>query len=275
LQRFGRFAAKSSARSNRLFRQIDPSTLLPGSRHTLRDQIFDLQRRYGSLAAYANKITRTERSESGEDVERKIPFLKGHTVFNVEQIDGLPDHYYAQPAPRFDPITRIEHAEFFFRATGADIRYGGGRAFYSPSQDFIRMPPFEAFRDAESHYSTLAHETVHWTRHPTRLDRDFGRKRFGDEGYAIEELVAELGAAFLCASLELTLEPREEHASYIQNWLTVLRNDKRAIFQAAAHAQRAADFLHQLQPTAGEGDERPIAPLPPAVAAIPAEAGAS
>jgi antirestriction protein ArdC len=227
----------------------------------LRDQIFDLQRRYGSLAAYANKITRTERSESGEDVERKIPFLKGHTVFNVEQIDGLPDHYYAQPAPRFDPITRIEHAEFFFRATGADIRYGGGRAFYSPSQDFIRMPPFEAFRDAESHYSTLAHETVHWTRHPTRLDRDFGRKRFGDEGYAIEELVAELGAAFLCASLELTLEPREEHASYIQNWLTVLRNDKRAIFQAAAHAQRAADFLRQLQPTAGEGDERPIAPL--------------
>ena len=136
----------------------------------MRDQIFDLQRRYGSLAAYANKITRTERSESGEDVERKIPFLKGHTVFNVEQIDGLPDHYYAQPAPRFDPITRIEHAEFFFRATGADIRYGGGRAFYSPSQDFIRMPPFEAFRDAESHYSTLAHETVHWTRHPTRLD---------------------------------------------------------------------------------------------------------
>ena len=184
MQRFGRFAAKSSARSNRLFRQIDPSTLLPGSRHTFRDQIFDLQRRYGSLAAYANKITRTERSESGEDVERKIPFLKGHTVFNVEQIDGLPDHYYAQPAPRFDPITRIEHAEFFFRATGADIRYGGGRAFYSPSQDFIRMPPFEAFRDAESHYSTLAHETVHWTRHPpSRL----GRKRC-DEGYAIEEL---------------------------------------------------------------------------------------
>ena len=78
------------------------------------------------------------------------------------------------------------------------------------------MPPFEAFRDAETYYATLAHETVHWTRHPTRLDRDFGRKRFGDEGYAIEELVAELGAAFLCASLELTPEPREEHASYMR-----------------------------------------------------------
>ena len=113
-------------------------------------------------------------------------FLKGHTVFNVEQIDGLPDH------------------------------------------------------------STLS---------------DFGRKRFGDEGYAIEELVAELGAAFLCASLELTLEPRAEHASYIQNWLTVLRNDNRAIFQAAADAQRAADFLHQLQPTAGEGSMNALLPL--------------
>jgi antirestriction protein ArdC len=187
----------------------------------------------------------------------------------------LPDHYYAQPAPRFDPITRIEHAEKFVSATGADIRHGGGRAYYTIAGDYIQMPPFESFREAESYYATLLHELVHFTRGPSRLDRDFGRKRFGDEGYATEELVAELGAAFLCASLELTPEPREEHASYIQNWLTTLSADKRAIFHAAAHAQRAADFLHKLQPEAGEGDECPIAPLPPAVAAIPAEAGAS
>ena len=119
----------------------------------MRDQIFDLQRRYGSLAAYANKITRTERSESGEDVEREIPFLKGYTVFNVEQIDGLPDHYYAQPAPRFDPITRIEHPEFFFRATGGDIRCGGGRAFYSPSVpnatgDMLKIAAVAMYRPA-------------------------------------------------------------------------------------------------------------------------------
>ena len=88
---------------------------------------------------------------------------------------------------------------------------------------------------------------VHWTRHPTRLDRDFGRTRWGDEGYAREELVAELGAAFLCADLGLELTPWDDHAAYIESWLKVLRDDKRFIFTAAAHAQRAADLLHGLQ----------------------------
>jgi antirestriction protein ArdC len=123
-------------------------------------------------------------------------------------------------------------------------------AFYNVSQDFVQMPPFEVFRDAESFYSTLAHETVHWTRHKSRLDRDFGRKRFGDEGYAMEELVAELGSAFLSADLDLTPELREDHASYIASWIKVLKDDKRAIFTAASHAQRAADFLHGLQKSA-------------------------
>ena len=113
--------------------------------------------------------------------------------------------------------------------------------------DRIQMPPFESFRDAESYYATLAHETTHWTRHPSRLDRDFGRKRWGDEGYAAEELVAELGSAFLAADLGLELEPREDHTAYIESWLKVLQQDKRAIFTAAAHAQRAVDFLHGLQ----------------------------
>jgi antirestriction protein ArdC len=109
------------------------------------------------------------------------------------------------------------------------------------------MPVIEAFKDAESFYATLAHENTHWTKHPSRLERDFGRKAWGDEGYAREELVAELGAAFLCADLGLTPEVRDDHASYIATWLTVLKNDKRAIFSAAAHAQRAVDFLHGLQ----------------------------
>ena len=111
-----------------------------------------------------------------------------------------------------------------------------------------RCHPLKSFRDSESYYATLAHETTHWTRHPSRLDRDFGRQRFGDHGYAMEELVAELGAAFLSADLDLTPEVREDHAAYIGNWLTVLKSDKRAIFTAASHAQRAADFLHGLQP---------------------------
>ena len=110
------------------------------------------------------------------------------------------------------------------------------------------MPPFEAFRDAQSYYATLAMKAPTATRHQSRLDRDLGRKRFGDEGYAREELVAELGAAFLCADLGLRLEDREDHAAYIGSWLKVLKDDKRAIFTAAAHAQRAVDFLHGLQP---------------------------
>jgi antirestriction protein ArdC len=104
-----------------------------------------------------------------------------------------------------------------------------------------------AFRDAESYYATLAHEMTHWTRHPSRLDRDFDRKAFGDEGYAREELVAELGSAFLAADLGLTLEPRDDHAAYLESWLKVLQSDKRVIFQAAAHVQRTVDFLHGLQ----------------------------
>jgi len=109
------------------------------------------------------------------------------------------------------------------------------------------MPPFERFRDTESYYATLAHECTHWTRHESRLARSFGQKRFGDDGYAIEELVAELGAAFLCSDLQLTLDVREDHVSYLGHWLNVLRTDNRAIFTAAAHAQKAADYLHSLQ----------------------------
>jgi antirestriction protein ArdC len=112
------------------------------------------------------------------------------------------------------------------------------------------MPPIECFRDSESHAATLAHELMHWTRHASRLDRDLGRKRFGDAGYAMEELVAELGAAFLCADLRITPEVREDHASYIHEWLKVLKDDKRAIFSAASHAGKAVDYLHDQQPAA-------------------------
>jgi antirestriction protein ArdC len=121
--------------------------------------------------------------------------------------------------------------------------------------DAVQMPPFEAFRDAESYYATLAHECSHWTRHPSRLDRDFGRERWGNEGYAMEELVAELGAAFLSADLDLTPEPREDHAAYVASWLKALKNDKRAIFSAASHAERAADYLNGLQPAAANREE--------------------
>ena len=107
------------------------------------------------------------------------------------------------------------------------------------------MPPFESFRDAESYYGTLGHEAIHATASKARLARDFGGQRFGSNAYAMEELVAELGAAFLCADLEIAAEAREENASYLAHWLEILKSDNKAIFTAAAHAQRAADFIHQ------------------------------
>ena len=198
----------------------------------------------GACVVYANTITRTETDqETGAEEERSIPFMKGYTVFNAEQVDGLPAQFYALAEPVLDPVQRIAQAEAFFAATGADIRHGGDQAFYSCTNDRVQMPPFEAFQDAESYYASLAHEMTHWTRHPSRLDRDFGRKKWGDEGYAMEELVAELGAAFVCADLALTPAPRDEHAAYIAGWLKVLKDDKRAIFSAAAYAQAAADHL--------------------------------
>ncbi len=201
----------------------------------------------GSQVVYADKITRTETGADGEEIASQIAFMKAYTVFNCEQIEGLPAHFYPAPPPVLTALERIEAGETFAARTHATIRHGGNRAYYSASTDHVQLPPFETFRDSESYYATLLHELTHWTKHESRLNREFGRKRWGDEGYAAEELVAELGAAFLCADLGITPEPREDHAAYLASWLTVLKNDKRAIFTAAAHAQKAADFLNGLQ----------------------------
>jgi antirestriction protein ArdC len=203
----------------------------------------------GQMVVYANRFTRTETADDGHEVERQIPFLKAYTVFNVEQIEGLPERFAGRIGPQLDAGQRIVNADQFFTAAGAEVRHGGDQAYYATEPDHVQMPAFESFVDPESYYATLAHEMTHWTRHPIRLDRDLGRKRWGDEGYAKEELVAELGAAFLCADLGLELQPREDHASYIASWLQVLQHDTRFIFSAAAHAQRAVDFLHQRRDT--------------------------
>lgn len=200
----------------------------------------------GSLVVFADRFTKTETNDKGEDTEREIPFMKGYTVFNTEQIDGLPAQYQQAPCPAPQPLELHQAAEDFFARTGATVHHGGNRAFYSTVRDFVQMPPPETFRDALSYAAIKAHEFTHWTGHKDRNAREFG-KRFGDRAYAFEELVAELGAAFLCADLGLTPEVREDHAAYLGHWLQVLKDDKRAIFSAAAHAQRAADYLHSLQ----------------------------
>lgn len=208
----------------------------------------------GASVVYANRITKPARESEDDETAQSIPFLKVYTVFNVEQVMDLPPAFYAPAPAGLDAAQRIVAAERFFAALDADIRHGGASAFYAVDADHVQMPPFAVFDDPQAYYATLAHECVHWTRHAGRLNRDFGRRRWGDEGYACEELVAELGAAFLCADLGLALEPRSDHASYLAGWLKVLQQDHRFIFTAAAHAQRACDYLHALQPSATSAD---------------------
>ncbi len=202
---------------------------------------------YGSTTKRGEAEDGATEGDSGE--AREIRFLKTYTVFNVAQIEGLPERFATVPSepPALPAFERIAHVEEWFEGIGARVAHGGAQAFYAAGEDRIQLPPFESFRDAHGYYTTRGHETVHWTRHPARLDRTFGRERFGDEGYAREELVAELGAAFLAADLGLALEPRADHASYIGHWIKVLKNDRRAIVSAAAHAERAVKYLHGLQ----------------------------
>lgn len=202
----------------------------------------------GTQVVYADKIVKEDETPDGEKSTSKVPFLKCYTVFNASQIKGLSDEFYPTIEPLDEnPQPRVEALENFFAQTKADIQLGR-EASYSQTLDRVQMPPFESFETATSYYATLAHELTHWTKHPKRLDRQFGQKRFGDEGYAKEELVAELGACFLAADLGFEPMPEEQHAAYIQTWLHALKNDKRFIFSAAAHAQKATEFLHALQP---------------------------
>lgn len=163
----------------------------------------------GSTVVYASRFTKTETDRSGGEVERDIPFLKAYTVFCVDQIEGLPDHYYGMPAAAADPIERITHADAFFAATGAVIRHGGAKAFYAPALDLIQMPPFESFRDAASYVAVLSHEATHWTATPHRLNRDLSRYTKDRSERAREELIAELGSVFLCADLGIVAPEQE------------------------------------------------------------------
>jgi antirestriction protein ArdC len=184
--------------------------------------------------------------DTGETEHGERMMARASRVFNAAQVEGfeiaaedLPD------APLFDPI---ERAETFAAATGALIEEGGDKACYIPAADTIRMPDRRRFTGtettspAEAFYSTLSHELVHWSGATSRLDRQLSG-RFGDAAYAMEELIAELGAAFLCADLGITPEPRQDHACYLKNCLAVLKDDKKAIFTAAAKASQAASYL--------------------------------
>lgn len=181
----------------------------------------------------------TDGSPKHPDQSRAVPFLKRFTVFNIAQCEGLPDELQANPAATSEG-RRLADADALISATGVDLRMGGQDAFYSPSGDYIVVPPLAAFGQALDYYRTCLHELGHWTGHPARLARDLSG-RFGSPAYAREELVAEMASAFVCAALGI--EPTVRHADYLASWLDVLRTDNRAIFRAASAASKAADFL--------------------------------
>lgn len=201
------------------------------------------------------KFWRDEEESNEDDGKGNQRFMaRAYFVFNAAQVDD----YDLPEAPTIPDETRIASAEAFFAATGATIKEQGNRAFYRPSTDEIVMPPFAHFKKSEYFYSTLAHEVLHYSARPERCNRvEALSARFGSEAYAMEELIAELGSAFLSADLGLALEPRTDHARYIENWLGVLKTDNRAIFAAAAKAQAAIDWLHAQQP-AKEASMRPV-----------------
>ncbi|MCA3706817.1 MAG: DUF1738 domain-containing protein [Methylobacterium sp.] len=213
-----------------------------------------------SLVVFFKELAVDETNpETGETERGRRLIAKASYVFNANQVDGF---VASEPAAPANPAEVLSQVEAYVTATGARVAFGGEGAFYRPLTDTIHMPDRSRFVGSatssatECLYSTLLHELTHWTGIKTRCDREFG-KRFGDDAYAMEELVAELGAAFLCADLGIANTPRPDHAAYISHWLTVLKADKKAIFTAASKASQAVDYLDALQPAekARETDE--------------------
>lgn len=209
----------------------------------------------GVPVVYWSINKKESKDSNGDTVTSAYAFIKHYYVFNVAQCDDLViPALPTEPEPTFNPDANvIAIVDRLGLENG--LTHAGDSAYYNPTRDFICMPPMAAFNHANGYHATLLHESVHATGHKSRLDRDFNKsKRFGDESYAFEELVAELGAAMLCAKLGVDGEMQSNHVAYIANWLTVLRNDKKAILTASAKAQQALDWL-----TASEQVEESLA----------------
>lgn len=210
---------------------------------------------HGTTVCYADRFIpkgEIERAAKDGDEPEAVPFLKRFTVFNVAQCDGM-DRLQGEPVP-LPEREIIPHAEALIAATGADIRIGGDRAFYSPGGDYIQVPPQPAFFDQVNFYRTCYHELSHWSGAAHRLNRDLSG-RFGSKSYGHEELVAEMASAFICASLGIV--PTVRHADYLGAWLETLREDNRAIFRAASQASKAADYILAFQDKAASPATEP------------------
>jgi antirestriction protein ArdC len=207
----------------------------------------------GATVVYADRFIpyceRTRAAQAGDEPEA-IPFLKHFTVFNADQCEDLPADLAQSQLPPAENLI-LPQAEALIRATGADIRIGGDRAFYVPSADYIQVPPPAAYFEPINWHRTALHELGHWSGAAHRLNRDLSGG-FGSPSYASEELVAEMCGAFVCAAL--AIEPTVRHADYLASWLEILREDNRAIIRAASAASKAADYLLAFR----DGDPPPL-----------------
>jgi len=196
----------------------------------------------GTTVVYADRFVpaceERRAHETGEEAQA-IPFLKQFTVFNCDQCGGLPPEI-ATTAPPPPPSLIEPQVEYLIKATGIDFRIGGNRAFYMPAEDYVQVPPPQAYFEPINWHRTALHELAHASGHPSRLNRDLSGN-YGTKKYAFEELVAEISSAFSCASLGIV--PTVRHADYIGSWLEVLREDSRAIIRAASKASKVADYL--------------------------------
>jgi antirestriction protein ArdC len=207
---------------------------------------------HGTQIVFWQKRSYTKRDDSGAEEKRDGLLLKVYSVFNVKQCEGLKLPRASDVAPIPPPPVMTD----VYAKLGATVEHGGDRACFVPWHDKVIMPPPEAFSSPDAYTATGLHELVHWSGHESRLARAFGR-RFGDQAYAAEELVAEIGSMFLCAELGVN-SALEHHVSYVKNWRDLMRGDSRAIVTAASRAQAAADFiLAKIRPAADEpaGDE--------------------
>jgi len=196
----------------------------------------------GTKIVFYSPVTKQDKQTG--DIE-KYAVLKTYFVFNAAQVEGID----IVPAETVEAeFTAVELAEQRIIKTGAAISHGGDAAFYMPSADRIQLPNKSAFDSEANYYATAFHELAHWTGSKNRLDRDLDKGRFGNPAYAFEELVAEMSAAFLCSDYGIQGELR--HAGYIGHWLKALREDSKAVFKAAALAQKAADYINMLDATA-------------------------
>ncbi|KIC39823.1 antirestriction protein [Ruegeria sp. ANG-R] len=199
---------------------------------------------YYSKAERKRDETAIEEDIKGDD-PRTIPFMKSYRVFNADQIEGLDVRFHPAPAAdlTYPECAPIPHMQDFFEVIDATVSFTGREACYVPNLDKIYLPPIEVFNDPRNFYSVWGHELAHWTKARHRLNRSYGDAKFGNMPYAREEIVAELCTVFLGQKLGFSAHTLELSAAYIDNWVRVLRSDKRAIFKHAADAQRACDYL--------------------------------